>query len=128
MGRPANNRRFSNVVFWVLRAGPSWLDLPPDYGHGASTYNRFRNWQKDCAWENLLATLTNDPDLEWMVIGGSYVKVISTAQGQQGGQSGSGRAKGGRLPNSIRPWTPTECRFGCWPQRERWPIVPKQRR
>ena len=59
MGRPANNRRFSNVVLWVLRAGPSWLDLPPDYGHGASTYNRFRNWQKDSAWEKLLATLTN---------------------------------------------------------------------
>ena len=103
MGRPANNRRFSNVAFWVLRAGPSWLDLPPDYGHGASTYNRFRNWQKDSAWEKLLATLTNDPDLEWMVIGGSYVKVISTAQGQQGAIRRWRAPKGADYQNSIWP-------------------------
>ena len=65
MGRPANNRRFINAVFRALRAGAHWLDLSPDYGHWASTYNHFRNWQKDSAWEKLLATLTNDPDLDW---------------------------------------------------------------
>ena len=34
VGRPAeDNRRFSNGVFWILRTGAPWRDLPPDYGH-----------------------------------------------------------------------------------------------
>ena len=90
VGRPAqNNRRFSNAVFRVLCAGAPWRDLPPDYGHWASTYNRFRNWQKDGTWEKLLGTLANDTDLEWPMIDGNYVKV------HQHGKGAVGRTKGG---------------------------------
>ena len=33
VGRPAsNNRLFVNAVFWILRTGAPWRDLPPDYG------------------------------------------------------------------------------------------------
>ena len=64
VGRPAlNNRRFSNGAFWGLGAGTPWRDLPSDYGHRGSIYNRFRNWPKDGAWERLLNTLAKDPDL-----------------------------------------------------------------
>ena len=58
VGRPAqNNRRFINGVFRVLRTGAPWRDLPPDYAYWSSTYNRFRNRQKDGAWQRLLDTL-----------------------------------------------------------------------
>ena len=96
VGRPAqNNRRFSNGVFRVLGAGAPWRDLPPDYGHWASTYNRFHNRQKDGTWEKLLDTLANDPDLEWLMIDGSYVKAHQHGTGAVGGNQAVGRAKGG---------------------------------
>ena len=34
VGRPsADSRLFINAVFWVLRTGAPWRDLPPDYGN-----------------------------------------------------------------------------------------------
>ena len=37
-GRPAqDNRRFINAVFWILRTGAPWRDLPPDYGDWKNT-------------------------------------------------------------------------------------------
>ena len=33
VGRPASdNRLFVNAVFWILRTGAPWRDLPPDLG------------------------------------------------------------------------------------------------
>ncbi len=37
VGRPAaNNRRCSNAVFWVVRTGAPWRDLPPATATGAT--------------------------------------------------------------------------------------------
>jgi transposase len=31
--RRVNDRRVLNGIFWVLRSGPPWRDLPVCYGH-----------------------------------------------------------------------------------------------
>ena len=44
-GNNANdNRVFINGVFWILRTGAPWRDMPSDYGNWNSVAKRFRRW------------------------------------------------------------------------------------
>lgn len=55
LGRSAqDNRLFINAVFWILRTGAPWRDLPPEYGGGSNTHRRFIRWRDKGIWENLL--------------------------------------------------------------------------
>ena len=37
-GNARDNRQFINAVFWILRTGAPWRDLPPDYGDWKNTH------------------------------------------------------------------------------------------
>ena len=37
--KPRENRRVLNGIFWVLRTGAPWRDLPERYGPYTSAYN-----------------------------------------------------------------------------------------
>ena len=36
-----DDRRVLNGIFWVLRSGAPWRDLPKSYGPPTTCYNRF---------------------------------------------------------------------------------------
>ena len=36
-----NDRRMLNGIFWVLRSGGPWRDLPSNFGPYTTCYNRF---------------------------------------------------------------------------------------
>ena len=75
-GRPArDNRLFLNAVFWILRTGVLWRDRG--------------------VWEQLLDTVIDDPDFEWLMIDASYIKVHPHGTGARGGNQAIGRTKGG---------------------------------
>ena len=96
VGRPdEDNRRFINGVFWILRTGAPWRDLPPDYGHWNTTAHRFGRWQKSGQWAKLLSEVSDDPDFEWLMIDASHVKVHQHGTGAVGGNEAVGRTKGG---------------------------------
>jgi transposase len=40
-----NDRRVLNGIFWVLRSGAPWRDLPETYGPRTTCYNRFVRWR-----------------------------------------------------------------------------------
>ena len=40
-----DNRLFINAVFWILRTGSPWRDLPPDLGDWKNTHRRFCRWR-----------------------------------------------------------------------------------
>src|ERR1700756_1415030 len=39
-----NDRRVLNGIFWVLRSGAPWRDLPDTFGPYTTCYNRFLRW------------------------------------------------------------------------------------
>ena len=65
VGRPAyDNRRFLNAVFWILRTGAPWRDLPQDYGGWKNTRRRFCRWRDRGAWARLPDAMIDGPDFE----------------------------------------------------------------
>lgn len=109
-GREAkDNRLFINAVFWILRTGAPWRDLPPDYGDWKNTHRRFSRWRDKNIWENLLEYIISEPDFEWLMIDASHMKVHQHAAGAHGGNQDMGRTKGGSTQNYIWPWMRTVC-------------------
>ncbi|MGX1424557.1 transposase [Bradyrhizobium elkanii] len=41
-----NDRRVLNGIFWVLRSGAPWRDLPTAFGRYTICYNRFVRWRR----------------------------------------------------------------------------------
>jgi transposase len=84
-GRAKDNRQFINAVFWILRTGAPWRDLPPDYGSWSNTHRRFIRCRDKGIWEKLLEQLVEDPDCEWLMIDASHIKGHPYAAGAKGG-------------------------------------------
>jgi len=96
-----NNRRFINAVFWILRTGAPWRDLPTSYGKWGTVHQRFRRWRDKGIWEKLLEQVIEDPNYEWIMIDGSHCKVHPHASGARGGNQEMSRTKGGSTPKYI---------------------------
>ena len=49
-----NDRRVLNGIFWVLRSGAPWRDLPDNFGPYTTCYNRFVRWRRAGVWDRLM--------------------------------------------------------------------------
>lgn len=109
-GIAKDNRLFLNGVFWILRVGAPWRDLPPQYGKWNSVYQRFRRWRDSGVWERILEALVVEPDYEWLMIDASHCKVHPHAAGAVGGNQDMERTKGGLTQKYTWPWMRMVCR------------------
>jgi transposase len=57
-----NDRRVLNGIFWVLRSGAPWPDLPENYGLYTTCYNRFVRWRHAGIWRRIMETLVAPHD------------------------------------------------------------------
>src|SRR5512139_3915130 len=56
-----DDRRVINGIFYVLRTGSPWRDLPERYWPYTTVYNRFNRWAKAGGCLNVFETLAAQP-------------------------------------------------------------------
>jgi transposase len=108
-GKAHDNRRFINAVFWILRTGAPWRDLPPNYGGWSNTHRRFMRWRNKRIWEKILEKLVDMPDYKWIMMDASHAKVHPHAAGARGGNQDMSRSKGGSTQKYTWPWMRMVC-------------------
>src|SRR3546814_12510231 len=74
-----DDRRVLNGIFWVLRSGAPWRDLPERYGPRTTCYNRFARWRKAGVWDHLLDAITAAHDGAIQMIDSTSVRAHQQA-------------------------------------------------
>jgi transposase len=54
----ADDRRVLNGIYWRLRTGSRWADIPERYGPSTTCYNRFVRWRKMGVWDRVFAAVS----------------------------------------------------------------------
>lgn len=70
-----DDRRVLNGIFWVLRSGAPWRDLPENYGPHTTCYNRFVRWRHAGIWDQIMDALAATHDAAVQMIDTSIVRV-----------------------------------------------------
>jgi transposase len=101
-GRPPRDRRqVLDGIFWILRTGAPWRDLPEEFGPWQSAWRLFNQWNHDGTLDAVLERLraarieAGELDSELWCIDGTIVRAARCAAG--GGKKG--------IPRN-RPTTP----------------------
>ena len=81
-----DDRRVLNGIFWVLRSGAPWRDLPERYGPRATCYNRFVRWRKAGVWDRLMDAITAAHEGDFQMIDSTSVRAHQqSATAKKGG-------------------------------------------
>jgi len=94
-----DDRRVLNGIFWVLRSGAPWGDLPERYGPRTTVYNRFNRWRKAGVWDRLMDAIVEAHDGDVQMIDSSVVRVH---------QQGATAKRGRKLEAMIDVWVTPE--------------------
>jgi transposase len=76
--RPRDRREIMNAIFWVLRTGAPWRDLPTEFGPWSTAWDFLDKWTKDGTFDQMLRRLRSivvphdaDPADMWCIDGTS---------------------------------------------------------
>ncbi|MBA3284685.1 MAG: IS5 family transposase [Nitrosopumilus sp.] len=95
---PGKVRIFLESVYFVMRTGVQWGDLPKSYGKYKTIHKRFLSWAKKDVWNEILSFFSQSCDTESFMIDGSIVRAHACASGYKKNsqeEQALGRSKGG---------------------------------
>jgi transposase len=96
----SDDRLIMNAIFYVLRTGMPWRDLPERYGPYTTAYNRFNRWSRRGIWKKIFDKLAAQSRDSLYLIDSTIVKAHRAASGAKGGskirRSASAGAAGAR--------------------------------
>jgi transposase len=81
----ADDRRVLNGIFYILRTGSPWRDLPERYGPYTTAYNRFNRWAKAGVWLRVFEALAAKSPQSMHFIDSSVVRAHQHAAGGKKG-------------------------------------------
>ena len=92
-----DDRRVLNGIFWRLRTGAPWADIPARYGPHTTCVNRFNRWRRAGHWARILEAVSEAYDGDVQMIDSSSIRVHQhAANGQKDERSRCmGRSRGG---------------------------------
>lgn len=105
----ADDRKVLNGIYWRLRTGSPWDEVPERYGPYTTCYNRFVRWRKAGVWDRIFAAVSAAYDGRLQMIDSTSIRVHQHgANGKRGVQK--------RPPKSQRRAPPlgTELTPDAW--------------
>src|SRR6204780_1155369 len=80
-----DDRRVINGIFYVLRTGSPWRDLPERYGPYTTIYNRYNRWAKAGVWLRIFERLAARSPQSMQLIDSSIIRAHQHAAGGKKG-------------------------------------------
>ena len=71
-----DERKILNRIFYVLRTGPPWRDLPERYGPRTTVYNRYNRWGERDVWRDIFEALAQECEEALVFVDASIVSAI----------------------------------------------------
>ena len=107
---PRNHRRVLDAVFWLMRTGAPWRDLPEGFGNWNSIFRQFRRWADSGVWDVILEGLAGSgvSDAALQMIDATIIRAHHCAAGGKGGPAQRARSFAWRLLNQNQ--RPHQCR------------------
>jgi len=80
-----DDRLVLNGIFYILRTGAPWRDLPERYGPYTTVYNRYNRWGERGVWQGIFDALAEEVEDSLIFIDASIVKAHRAASGSKKG-------------------------------------------
>ena len=80
-----DDRTVLNGIFYILRTGAPWRDLPERYGPHTTAYKRYVRWGERGIWREIFEALVTECEDALVFVDSSIVKAHRAAAGAIGG-------------------------------------------